>query len=203
MASATSRLIESALGVKVEKGSLTNLDDAGQDASRPFLFNPTELEENYGGRWARLDIPGLSYQPLQYLGGQNPTFPLTLYVDQLAYEVQRPRGQRPIVETLTDTSDAEEYRRFLVSLSASRPGETIAAHSPPPVLFTWPGMISMRVRVLTVRLRHLQFQSGSARARIYTADIMLEEDAQGRITNQDVLARGMFRPWAAGANARR
>lgn len=198
-----SEILESALRIKVEKASLTNLDDSEPGARRPFLFNPTELEENYGGRWTRADVPGLSHQPLQHLGGLNTTIPLTIYVDQLVYNVQRPREQRPVVDTLDNISDVDEYRRFLISLATQRPGTTIAAASPPPVLFSWPGIISMRVRVLSVRLRHLQFTAGGARPRIYVADLQLEEDAQGRLTNRDILARGTFRPWAASSFSRR
>lgn len=172
------------LGKRVERGYLHNLETG---RTQEFLFNPQKLTETYGGSWVRHEVPGLSYQPLVWMGGLNATFPLTLVFDQATF-TERNGGPN-----VNGVRGAESFRRFLISLTQGNQGQLIKATAPSPVLFYWPEMISMRVRVLTVSITHEMFEAGTPRPRYYVAEVEMEEDAQDRVYADDIINDGTLR----------
>lgn len=196
--------ISEILGRKVEKGYLQNLDDG---TIRTFLTNPEGFEEAYEAMYVRHPSPGLSHEPLQYMGNKNARIPLTLIFDQLIFNEQKGRVARRNVggdrNDVRPVNDVEQWRRFLLSLLYPRRGQRLANSAPPAVLFSWPGMISMRVRIMKIRFRHLQFKSGRPLPRIMTANIEMEEDPLERMYSGDMITYGTLRPWASNRRARR
>src|SRR4051794_18296147 len=71
-------------------------------------FNPSDLEESLEVNWARLVVPGLSHQPLQYVHTGNDKFTPELYFDAH--------------DPTTDLERIQHVRRFLQSLCYPRRG---------------------------------------------------------------------------------
>lgn len=180
------------LSVKVEKAYLQNLD-TGQ--LEPFLFNPEEFEERYRANYARHESLGLSHQRMQFLHGSNPQINLEVTYDQLVVD-NRNRSTLERLPSEASINDAEKWRRFILSLLPPRRSRILKSASPPPVLFVWPGMISMRVRLTFARIRHRMFATRKPRARLYVASLVLEEEVLERYYSSDVIRRGTYRPWA-------
>lgn len=196
--------IESLLQRRVERAFLQNLS-TGRTAQ--FLLNPAAFTETYKATYKRHGSIGLSHERMQFTGNPNAVIPIEVFYDQLIAEQRKSRaggvtrrGQEK--RHTSRPNDAEIWRRFLISLVYPRRSNILKGASPAPVLFHWPGMISMRVRVLEVKFAHVLFETGLPRARAYTASIMLEEEAQERIYSDDILNTGTFRPWAASNSAR-
>ncbi len=191
------------LRVRIEKAFLQDLETG---EFKTVAFNPAELQESYSANYARMASPGLSYQRLQFVGNENTRIPLNLYFDQVFLDEERRRPvegfrspnryayKNPHVEAV---NDVEDWRRFLISMVMPRRAKKLSSASPPPILFSWPGMIAMRVRVMQLRFRHLMFSSKRPYPRIFVAEVALEEDAGGRVYSSDVRRVGTMRPWAS------
>lgn len=186
-------LLRDTIEARVEKAFLSNLATGTTVA---FLINPAQLSEAYEALYARHASPGLSHRRLHYVGNPNATITMSAVYDQLILLERAGPGPVPRI-------DARGYRRFLQSLLYPRRSESLNNASPPPVLFVWPGLISMRVRVIRLNFDHVMFQSGRPLPRIYTVEIELEEEPLERIFSSDVERSGTIRPWAASAGPRR
>ncbi len=199
--------IDNMFEFRVTRGFLKNLDT---DVTSTFLFNPAQLEESYVANYTRHASVGLSHKRLQFEGNENWASTLTLIFDQLVFDSRRggdansgplpssrPKRQTKVV------NDVDTWRRTLVSFLYPRRSRSLHQASPPPVLFFWPNMITMRVRVVSATFRHTQFEVGIPSPRIMSAAVSLEEEAMDRIYSQDVLRAGMIRPWAASLLQRR
>lgn len=202
----TPRSLRDFLAPNVEKAFLENLN-TGQN--QEFLINPPEFTESYEAKYKRHGSLGLSSERLQFVGNPNAKISMEVMLDDL---IERTR-KSPVAGSVTEAGSAtrhtsapnavEVWRRFLLSLIYPRRGRGILTGSPPAVLFYWPGMISMRVRIMKVSFRHILFQSGRPEPRVYMAMIEMEEDAQERIFSRDILNTGTIRPWGAGVGPRR
>lgn len=183
--------------------------DLSTQEKRSFLINPEKFTETYGAKWAKLDSPGLSHSHLQFVNGINTDIPLDLYYDQLIYTARNnsannaSQATSTLPQTITpdasEVTDVETDRRFLASLVAARQSDQLISASPPPVLFVWPGLIQMRVRMEKVSFNHETFDaSGFPRARIFVAKVTITEEVPPgqRIYSSDVRKYGMIRPWA-------
>lgn len=194
------RRLSDVLNLRVVRGSLQNLETAER---REFLLNPTELEEVYRTNWVKHRSPGLSHSRIQFGSGENAVIPLTLFYDQLMVN-----GTRTIPDLDPEELESgreyevENHRKFLLSLCHPRRSQRIMAASPPPVLFSWPGMIRMRVRIEEIRFRHIMFKSGTPRPRIYVAEISMFEDPVDRIYSEDVRNQGTLRSSASSLRSR-
>ena len=104
---------------------------------------------------------------------------------------------------MSPINEAENFRRLLLEMIYPRRAQKLAAASPPPIMFYWPNMISMRVRVMRLSFQHKLFQVGSAAPRLYLARVELEEEAMDRIYSEDMARSGTFRPWSAAPLPRR
>lgn len=210
-------LIQEVLGKRVERGFLMNLDN---NERGEFLFNPRQLEEIYEVKYSRAEVPGLSYEPMHFTGLKNTQIPLTLYFDEVVAQErkgptaaarqlvrEREMRRRRVIEAIKGpggpVNDVDRYRRFLMSLATPRKTQRLGAASPPPVLFYWPEMITMRVRITRLHFTHQVFEVGTPRTRIYTVQVSLEEDALERIYSEDRMRYGAQRPWATASMPRR
>jgi hypothetical protein len=145
-------------------------------------FNPTELEEVLEVNWARLTVPGLSHQPLQFVHTGNVRFNL-----DLNFEVQDPT---------VDLAQIHHARRFLQSLCyPARGAATVATGGPSRVLFIWPGMVSLTSVITTLTFKYTRFNVEGTPVQ-FTAKLGLEEIRDVRLTADEVLADGSRRSGA-------
>jgi hypothetical protein len=149
------------------------------------LFNPTELKEKVTANYGRLAILGLSHKPMQYQNTENHTFDFELAFRAFA------RGRNMVDDNL-------RTRNFLLSAHYSRRGAaTVAGGAPPVLLFVWPGMISMRARILSLEGSHTLFgKSGPATHSAYK--VTLEAISDVRFYSEDVLDQGTLRSTSGG-----
>ncbi len=180
--------IRDVLSPRIVRGYLQNL---ATNQTNEFLFNPAELEESYKPNYVRRGSVGLSHQRLHYVGNENTKIPLTLVFDQLVFSERRGVGGRP---TSTSRNDVEFWRRSLLALVYPRRARLLSNAAPPAALFYWPRMINMRVRVMSLVFRHIQFETGLPKPRIMIAQIELEEEPLERIFSEDMLRKGTIRP---------
>jgi hypothetical protein len=173
------------------RGFLLNLDT---NDKVDFQFNPEQLEETYKARYANMEVFGLSHQPLHFLGNENAAISLDLVFDQVVAATRR--GTRDLSET-DGVTDIDQVRRTLVSfLYPLRLGSGVSA-SPSPILFSWPRMAAMRMRILSVNLKHTMFEVGIPRSRRYVAKVEMAEEPLARMYADSVKNQGMIRPWAS------
>lgn len=197
---------EAALRPRVEKAWIGNLSTG---ESVPLIVNPGRLQEPYKANYARIVSPGLGHQRLQYSGSPNVAFTLNAYFDQILIEQNKNQGSIKnagnFIQHTDDPDEVEAARRFLISLVTPRGGSRLRSVAPPPVMFVWPGMIEMRMRVMGVTFDHLVFRVGRPRARAYNVAIMLEEaiPTGRRLRSEDIYrpgeggrGDGTLRPWA-------
>lgn len=134
-------------------------------------FNPTTFEEEIQANWAKLTVPGLSHQPLQFAHTGNETFTFNLFW----------RAGTP-----SELNQMRTDRRFLKSLCYPKgSAETVAGGAPPRVLFVWPRMLSMTGVVNAVRLSHEEFNR-YAQARVTRGTVQIQEIRDVRITSEEV-----------------
>ena len=191
--------IQDVLSIRVVKGFLKNLENGRTNG---FLFNPSEFEEAYEARYARHSSVGLSHQRMQFVGNTNARITMDLIFDEIVYRDQRKRGLRRVITGSGDAStraqndDVDSWRRRFFEFLYPRRTQRLSSAAPPAVLFHWPGIISMRVRVTSVRFRHVQFGVGVPLPRIMIASVELEEAPLERIYSEDAIFKGTIRPWA-------
>jgi len=192
--------LRSILGGRIDRGFLTNLDNGREN---PFLFNPSELREKYRANYARHGAPGLSYERLQFLGNPNTLIPLTLVFDQVVFNERKGGTGAAPGGGIVAENDVLAYRQRLLELIYPRRGQRLATASPTSVLFVWPGMISMRVKIIELEFRHVEFQARRPIPRIMVAQVNMEEDVESRIFSEDMALHGTLRPWASSQRTRR
>lgn len=204
-----------AIGIKTAKVFLVDLTTT---EAKEFQFNPAELGEVFGTKWVMFESPGLSHQRPQFVHTDTVRWKFTAIFDQFVYQQEKAQRRggigarlvRPADDALGvgGASEVESWRNFLISLTVPRrvpAGGTnrIAAASPTPVHFEWPGLVSTTIRVQTVSFAHQLFRSGSSRARLFTAALDVFEDPAERMYADDVRRYGTMRPWASRAPASR
>lgn len=161
------------------KGMLVNLVT---NERFKFPFNPTILEETVEARFARISVPGLSHQRLQYSGTSNKKIPLELFLSQMAIDMKRNQvGQEPFVATT--------IKNFLESLIYPQGGDSVQSGTP-RVLFIWPRMITMVARVMKIQFLHRQFSVNTGATTILVAKLDLEEDRDIALLMSEVRSGG-------------
>lgn len=160
-----------------------HLVDLSTGEDLEVFFNPEQLEEELQVAYARLTVPGLSHQPLQYTNTGNQGVTLDLYA----------RGNTPGERVLI-----EDFRRFLQSLCYPRGNAgTIDDGAPPRVLFVWPLVWTWTCKVTSLRITSTQF-SQDGRISRYVASVTLEEIRDVRLTSDDVRRHGTRRSASGG-----
>jgi hypothetical protein len=150
-------------------------------------FNPTELEEALEVTWARLTVPGLSHQPLQYTNTGNVKFTF-----ELNFEAQDPTA---------DLDQLLATRRFLQSLCYPRRGAAnVASGGPPRALFVWPTLVSLTCVVTSLNFKYRRFNLAGTPVQ-FTVKVGLEEIRDVRLVSEDVLASGTQRSGAGAGGS--
>lgn len=146
------------------------LVNVGTNETMQCLFNPTQLVERVGVNWNRLDVLGLSHQPLQYKNTGNRQLPgVEFYMDRF-FAAEAPGDP-----------DIDDFRNFLRALTV--PPASAEMEPPPRVLVIWP-----KVLVIETVLTELEFQyrvfGTDGSALIYTATCGFEEILDARVTSE-------------------
>lgn len=111
----------------LRKVSFVNLDTLEE---RPTLFNPEQFSQSINVDWKSFQVVGLGYEPVMYSHTGNHEFSLTLPWR---------------VTTVAERYRFREFVRFIKSCCyPEQPGA-----SPPDVLFVWPGVVSVPVKIRT------------------------------------------------------
>jgi len=172
------------LDVAGRRPALMSVANVATGESIEAQFNPSEFEESLEVNWARLAVPGLSHQPLQFVNTGNVKFTV-----ELAFAA-------------TDINDLAELlraRRFLQSLCYPRRGASdVAGGGPPRALFIWPTLVSLTCVVTSLSFKYSRFNLASSPVQ-FTAKLALEEIRDVRITSDEVLVTGTQRSGAGNA----
>lgn len=189
------------------------LQDLESQRRVSFLFNPERFTESYEAVYARHGAPGLSHERMQYVGNKNAQIPLSLVYDEYFIRqgfldpssVGRPRrlinnAPESDVRVASQTSIGQ-IKRFFQSVVYPGRAQGLLGTAPPPLLFVWPGEVSMRVLLTKLKFNNVMFDV-RRQTRILVVDVSLEEDVQGRIYSDEVFQYGAQRPWATLDNGR-
>lgn len=165
---------------------LTNL---AANTTLSAQFNPTQFEESLGANYAKLSVPGLSHQVLQYSYTENVTYSLELFNNAIG---GGPDGWQRIM-------DARTFLYAAVHPQADVSG--IRKAGAPRILFTWPEMISLTCVITKLAFSYTQFDY-MGRPMAYTAKVDLEEVRDSFVSMTDIYAAGTQRSSAALGAAR-
>lgn len=192
--------LQDLLKIPVVRGFLQDLEGG---RNTPFLFNPAQFRESYKPVYARLTSPGLSHRRMQFSHMENAKIPLRLIFDQAVFNERKSSSSTAQGGALSveqgPQNDTEGVRRRFLEMVYPRRSQRIRSAAPPPLLFYWPEMIAMRVRITNLQFGHILFTSGTPLPRIMTVDVDLEEEPMSRIYSEDQFRSGTFRPWAASS----
>jgi hypothetical protein len=169
------------------------LDDFSGEAARMSIvntvtteamevpFNPTEFEEIVEANYARLTVPGLGYEPLQFIGTKNTKYNLDLYCDGLTGLAAE------------EVNGIHQFRRFLMALCyPQRSATSVAGGGAPRALFIWPNVVRLTCVITQITFRHTRFNL-EGKTVLYTARVALEEIRDFVIHMEDVLNLGTER----------
>lgn len=158
------------------RGTMIAIDVDGSVPSRlpramEFFFNPREVSITANAVWAKIPIPGLSHEVMQY--SHTESVPVTLTLEWSALETLRRRraGQaavdvgedpnlRPVANPFSDMNHHQDkgfmYRDFLYSFSVPMsPGR-----APSRCMVIWPNFISVIGVVAPVAFKFTQWAKG-------------------------------------------
>lgn len=168
---------QSAVGQKPLRMSIRDLNTT---EVQEVQFNPTDLEEAISVEWARLKVPGLSHEILQYdHTGNLKIGPIVLTFDAL--------GEGWSVDRLDD------MRRFFHSVCYSKKGaQSVREGEATRVLLFWPNFMSLTCVLTSLKIKHTRFNVQS-RPTYYTATVALEEIRDVRLFSEDVRTSGTVR----------
>lgn len=153
--------------------ALTNQDADPSDDNVELVaqFNPTNLTEEIAANWARITVPGLSHEQLQFVNCSNYKLKMDLHFRATSFE------------------EALYIHRARLLLLAWNYPRTAAADvkggRAPRLLVTWPGMLSFIAILTNVSINHTRFnRMGQSVA--FTATIQLEEISDVHLTFDSV-----------------
>jgi len=138
-------------------------------------FNPDEVDEKIGVSYNRLAVQGLSHQPMQYQYTENMKISLTLGFEALSKD----GGGRTF-----------DTRKFMLSLLyAGRNAQDIIGGEPPRVLFIWPQLYSIKVRITSYSNSMKRFAL-NGRPTSFSLKLDLEWVLDSRMTSEDIYEHG-------------
>lgn len=126
------------------------------------LINPDQLTEAVQVRYTRHQVPGLSFQPLQYEGTTNRTIKGFEFIFDRLIAAER------------DAPDIREFRSFMRALTVPPAGSGPGPHpAPPHVLLIWGEVVTLEAVVLDLEF-HYRLVDPLGGVRAYTAICNLE-----------------------------
>ena len=139
------------------------------------LFNPEQLSEKVQVNYARLGVPGLSHQVLQYQGtGNRKLGGVEFYLDRF-FAAEQP-GDVEIMD----------FRAFLRALTVP-PAETegVLQTAPPRVLVVWPKFLTIEAVLTAVDFQYRRF-GADGRVLVYAARVSFEEILDLRVSSENL-----------------
>lgn len=143
-------------------------------------LNPESLAESIGVNWEDLDVLGLSHKVLNYANTDNLKIELELF-----FRVYH-NGQNRLAQM-------DDAKRFLYALTVPSQGAgDVRGGAPPRVLVVWPETLSLACVVEGIDFNSTHFGLGG---HVYhsSAKLKFKEIRDGRLTSEDVRARGLRR----------
>lgn len=158
-------------------GILVHFGDVETGKSLTAQYCPTELKETHAAEYARLVVPGLSHEIMQFTSGKNSSLELEFEFNSLV---------NPAVPV-------DEQRKWLLHfLLPSKNASGVRNGAPPRCLFYWPNLFAMTCRVTNVEITHTWFNADGSPSR-FKAKPKMEEARDARLTSEDVLTSGTMR----------
>jgi hypothetical protein len=143
-------------------------------------FNPAELEEVLEPVWAKLEVPGLSHERLQYSHTRNHTMSFELIFDAM-------------IGGPTTTDQNMDARKFLLSLCYAKKGaQNVNDGQATRVLFVWPTFVSLTAKIGTIKISHTRFNLNGTPT-FFKARVSIEEIRDTRLYSEDVRESGTLR----------
>ena len=143
--------------------------------SMECLLNPTQLAEKVQVNYARLTIPGLSHQLLQYQSTSNRQISgVEFYLDRY-FAAEQPGDV-----------DIMDFRAFLRALTVPpNNAQGVLQAAPPRVLIIWPEVLTVEAVLTSVIFQYSQL-AVDGRVMLYTAQVSFEEILDVRVTSEDL-----------------
>lgn len=142
-------------------------------------FNPEQLTEVLGANYAKLTVPGLSHQRKHFVYTEEPAYSFDLFNNSLD------SGYNGLTAMQAIRSD----RRFLYSLVHPWRSDGIARGGAPRVLFIWPQLVSLPVKIMKLSFKYTQFNKNAAPC-AWTCGVQLEVDRDAFVSMEDILNEG-------------
>jgi hypothetical protein len=141
------------LGGSPQKCLLVNL---ATQTEIPFLINPDKMEIAIQAIYSKKSPLGFSGRRIQFSNNENATINFSAVFDELVAITKGGRlSDRPDPAALRDSpnarSEAELWTAQLQQFIYPRASNTINGASPPPTQFIWPGAVSMRVAITSIK----------------------------------------------------
>ena len=153
-------------------------------------FNPEELKETLQVNYERLEILGMSHQPLQYKNTGNLQIAFDLGFDALSSRNVELSG------TAVGGGDPHLMRRYLLSLCYPPRGpQDVLGGGPPTLLFMWPHIWTVHCKMTKLDITHKRFAL-SGIPTLFVATVTIEQISESRIFAEDVLSDGTLRSGA-------
>lgn len=153
-------------------------------------FNPQEITEKLEAVWTEPEIEGSQAQPLVYRFTRNHDVSIELGYDE--------QSGRDILSGGPNLGGAnlsiQRARNWLLALLYRQAGDVaITGGAPGRVLFVWPSMFAIKVRIMMVECTHKLFAEDDLRQTVYTAKLTFKIDSLIPPTYESVLAQGTQR----------
>ena len=159
------------MGFKVTLGNLRS----GRAIQVQYV--PTELKETFGAAYAKLAVPGLSHEILQFSNGQNFSFQASFAMSGLV------DAEVPLME----------QRKFLMSLvTPSRGAGGVKQGDPPNVLVDWPELYLLSCKLVKCD-GVMSLFADTGKPTQYIAACSFEECRLERLYSEDVVRNGTLR----------
>lgn len=141
-------------------------------------FNPEQLERTVSVAYARLAVIGHSHEVLQYSFRKNESLSFELCFDSLCGA----------------GSKIEAANQLDAMTAGSREAQDIASGGPPDVLFLWPGVLKMRVRIIDLKYKYKRFAwAKGGQPTWWSVQVNVEEARTTRLYAEDIRRNGLMR----------
>ena len=151
-----------------------------------FAFSPKQFGAQIGANYNKASSLGGTGQRLHFGYTSNFTFSIEMYMDKHALEVETE-------DEFLASAMMTDVQKFLLScvFPVGRQNDPIR-RSPPKLLFLWPNIVEMPVRVITQNFQFEKFENDLS-PWIYRVPISLESDLSTvRVTSDVARIRGFM-----------
>jgi hypothetical protein len=169
-------------------------------------LNPSEVERTIKTNWVDVKVPGLTHPIIHYGNTDAQSVKLTLFFDAFLFvEAFLPSEKKQKENSLAfGVESIDKANRFLEACNYERTQESDGPidGAPPRMFFFWPNAFSLRCVLESVDFKYLEFAHTGHITR-FTADLVLKEVRDDRLSFENVLSKGArrFDPPKAGSAA--